>query len=44
MKAVKITAGLIAVYLVAAHATDWGKLLLAGGKAGGGVIRDLQGR
>jgi hypothetical protein len=35
---------LIGMYLVAAHATGWGKLMLNAGSAGGGVIKTLQGR
>jgi hypothetical protein len=35
---------LIGMYLLAAHATGWGKLLLNTGTAGSGVIKTLQGR
>lgn len=44
MKAVKIGGVLIGVYLVAAHATAWGKLLLNAGTSGSGVIKTFQGR
>ena len=44
MKAVKIGAVLIGMYLVAAHATAWGKLMLDAGKAGTTVAKTLQGR
>jgi len=43
-KALKIGGGLIAMYLLAAHATGWGKLFLNTGTAGSGVIKTLQGR
>lgn len=42
--ALKVTAVLIGTYLVAAHATAWGKLLLNAGSAGSGTIKTLQGR
>lgn len=42
--ALKVTAVLIGTYLVAAHATSWGKLLLNAGQAGSGVAKTLQGR
>lgn len=42
--ALKITGVLIGMYLVAAHATGWGNLLLNAGKAGSGTIKTLQGR
>jgi hypothetical protein len=35
---------LIGVYLVAAHATAWGKLLLDAGTSGSRVAKTLQGR
>lgn len=44
MKAVKYGAVLIGVYLIAANATGWGKLLLNAGTAGSGVAKTLQGR
>lgn len=42
--ALKITGVLIGMYLVAAHATGWGGLLLNAGKAGSSTIKTLQGR
>jgi hypothetical protein len=42
--ALKISGVLIGMYLIAAHATDWGKLLLNAGSAGGGLVKNLQGR
>lgn len=42
--ALKIGGGLIAMYLLAAHATGWGTLLLDAGKAGTSGIKTLQGR
>jgi len=42
--ALKITGVLVGMYLIAAHATGWGKLLLNSGTAGSGVIKTLQGR
>jgi hypothetical protein len=42
--ALKITGVLIGMYLVAAHATGWGNLLLNAGKAGSGAVKTLQGR
>lgn len=42
--ALKITGVLIGMYLVAAHATGWGRLMLNAGTAGSGVIKNLQGR
>lgn len=42
--ALKIGGVLIGMYLLAAHATGWGKLLLNSGTAGSGVIKTLQGR
>lgn len=44
MKAVKIGAVLIVVYLVGASATGWGKLLINGGTATSGVVKTFQGR
>lgn len=39
------TAGLlIGMYLVAAHATGWGRLMLNAGTAGSGVVKAFQGR
>lgn len=35
---------LIGMYLVAAHATGWGRLMLNAGTAGSGVVKSLQGR
>lgn len=43
-KIVKIGGVLIVVYLIAAHATDWGKLLGSAGTSGVGVIQAFQGR
>ena len=43
-KALMIGGVLIGMYLVAAHATGWGKLMLNSGTAGIGVIKTLQGR
>lgn len=42
--ALKITGVLIGMYLVAAHATGWGNLLLNAGKAGSSAVKTLQGR
>lgn len=42
--ALKIGGVLIAMYLLAAHATDWGKLIQSAGQAGSGVAKTLQGR
>lgn len=42
--ALKIGGVLIGMYLIAAHATGWGKLLLNAGSAGGGIVKNLQGR
>lgn len=42
--ALKITGVLIGMYLIAAHATGWGNLLLNAGKAGSSTIKTLQGR
>jgi hypothetical protein len=44
MKALAITGGLIGLYLAVAHATGLAKVLSSAGTAGGGVIKDLQGR
>lgn len=44
MKALKISGVLIGMYLLAAHATGWGNLLLNAGKAGSSVAKTLQGR
>lgn len=44
MKALKIGGVLIGMYLIAAHATDWGKLLLNAGTAGSQAVKTLQGR
>lgn len=44
MKALKIGGVLIAIYLIGAKATNWGKLMLDAGKAGSGVAKTLQGR
>lgn len=44
MKALKIGGVLIVVYLIGANATGWGKLLINGGTATGGVIKNFQGR
>jgi hypothetical protein len=44
MKAVKIGGVLIAIYLIGAKATNWGKLLVDAGKAGSGAVKTLQGR
>lgn len=41
---VKIGGVLIVVFLIGAHATDWGKLLGSAGTAGTGVIQAFQGR
>lgn len=41
---VKIGGVLIVVYLIAAKATDWGKLLSSAGESGSGVIKAFQGR
>ena len=41
---IKIVGVLIGMYLVAAHATGWGNLLLSAGKAGSTDIKTLQGR
>lgn len=41
---VKIGGVLIVVYLVAAHATNWGALLGSAGTSGVGVIKAFQGR
>lgn len=39
------TAGvLIGMYLLAAHATGWGRLMLNAGTAGSGIVKSLQGR
>lgn len=35
---------LIGVYLVAGNLTGWGKLLTSAGTAGGGFVKNLQGR
>lgn len=43
-KALTTVGVLIGMYLVAAHATSWGKLMLNSGTAGSGVIKTLQGR
>jgi hypothetical protein len=43
-KALTITGALIGMYLIAAHATGWGNLLLNAGKAGSSTIKTLQGR
>lgn len=42
--ALKVTAVMIVTYIVAANATQWGKLLLNAGSAGSGVAKTLQGR
>lgn len=42
--ALKISGVLIGMYLIAAHATGWGNLLLSAGKAGSGITKTLQGR
>lgn len=44
IKALKIGGTLIVVYLIAAHATAWGKLALNAGTAGSGVVKTFQGR
>lgn len=43
-KALGTVGVLIGMYLVAAHATGWGKLMLNAGTAGSGVVKALQGR
>jgi hypothetical protein len=43
-KVLAITGGLVALYLVVAHATDAGKLLSSAGSAYGGAVKVLQGR
>lgn len=43
-KALTTVGVLIGMYLVAAHATGWGKLLLNAGTAGSGAVKTLQGR
>jgi hypothetical protein len=43
-KALTTVGVLIGMYLVAAHATGWGKLMLNAGTAGGGLVKNLQGR
>lgn len=40
----KYSAGLIGVYLVAVHATGFGKLISQAGTAGSSFTRTLQGR
>lgn len=43
-KALTYGAGLIALYLVAAHASEAGRIFTAGASGGSRVIRTLQGR
>jgi len=43
-KALTYTAGLIALYLVVANATGFGKAISAAGTAGRGLVTGLQGR
>lgn len=43
-KSVATVGVLIGMYLVAAHATGWGRLMLNAGTAGSGVVKALQGR
>lgn len=43
-KALVIGGGLIGMYLLAAHATGWGRLFLNVGTAGSGVVKTFQGR
>lgn len=43
-QALKIGGVLIGMYLLAAHYTGWGKLMTSAGTAGGGIIKNLQGR
>lgn len=42
--ALKVGGVLIGMYLIAAHATGWGNLMLNAGKAGSQTIKTLQGR
>jgi hypothetical protein len=41
---VRLSAVLIGVYIVAAHASDFGKLVTSAGTAGQGFAKTLQGR
>jgi hypothetical protein len=43
-KALTYGAGLIALYLVVANATGFGKAITSAGTAGTGVVKGLQGR
>lgn len=43
-KALTTTGLLIGIFLVGAHATGWGKLMLNAGTAGSGIVKTLQGR
>lgn len=43
-KALGTVGVLIGMYLVAAHATGWGNLMLSAGRGGSSVIKTLQGR
>lgn len=43
-KALGTVGVLIGMYLVAAHATGWGKLMTSAGTAGSGIVKSLQGR
>lgn len=43
-KFIAYTGGLIALYIVAAHASNMGRLFTAGGQGGSQFVKTLQGR
>lgn len=43
-QSIKTVGILIGVFLIGAHASGWGKLMLNAGQAGSGFARTLQGR
>jgi hypothetical protein len=44
IRALKTGALLIGMYLLAAHATEWGKLMTSAGTSGSGIVKTFQGR
>lgn len=44
MKALSVAGGLIATYLLVAHATGAGNLMSQAGTAGSGIVKAFQGR
>ncbi|HTF08532.1 MAG TPA: hypothetical protein VK659_10225 [Asanoa sp.] len=44
IRAIKVGAVLIGVYLIGGKATQWGRLLTSAGTAGSGIVKTFQGR